>query len=194
MNKLEVRNHEGKPFYPEKYLKELLTETVIRRELQQYVKDHYDPKREQHADYLELEDTSLIKYVIRNAVKTFSILVQIAQPEIIRDFMHNQHKDSDLPLSMERIRDIRGLSQSFMSRQYQFLAPAIKSPGSMRRDWGREYVVPFTKKDLISENKGMFGFVYEIAIEPSYNQITSNYQPERTTCNDSEVCSFPNFP
>jgi hypothetical protein len=164
----------GSRYYvPEVKLQSVLSKAAIYQVLQQC--SNVQPQ----------ELTELTKLVDDGARKILGILLIIGHVGYIKTFIsedqfQQSQLDHRLPFELQKLEALLRPAHArlFFDRQWEFISPVF-SESVLRRQLDDHIILPFT--DDSYRDKGGFGMVYNIQLEPEQNLYGSNFQQVRST-------------
>ena len=154
-------NAYGRHFVPYGDLLNLMSRENVQKVLE-------DSTIERHS----IDETT--KTITKRAVRIFSILVLIGQPECILTFIKaDGHRqlciDDRLPFNLDILRDNFPddiMARRFHEKQKEFIVP-IFDRSALPRDFNGDTILPFLEDHPIGS--GGFGNVFKIKISPSHH-------------------------
>lgn len=166
LDALEIENFERRVFIPYKSVQKLFTKDVILSILSLSGIEFYDHKE-------------IVRVVLDDGLRIFATLCLIGEPGSIKRFLEvdhfsRGHLDSKLPildrLALNGVLDNDQTAQSFLRKQWIFLAPFFQADQS-HRTLDEHTVLPFVSREIIGS--GGFAKVYQVTVEASYQSISS---------------------
>ncbi|KAF8540172.1 hypothetical protein BDD12DRAFT_834625 [Trichophaea hybrida] len=150
---------DGRPFIPERPLKQILTESAIEE---------------------TLSDPQLTQLILEGGRRLLGILVLIRREDAVWRFLQRDHGqlqdlDSRLPLKLNNLKIIfgedggAGSAAAFFETQWRFLAPLLRNDRS-HRIFDDLTILPFVEREDWATSSG-FGDISKITICPIHQQL-----------------------
>ncbi|KAL4803120.1 kinase-like domain-containing protein [Aspergillus unguis] len=172
LQKLRVRNHEERPFYPNGTARDVFR--VDEERMNELFRTLLSP-----SDPTDRTISELVRWILRSASTTLAVILRIrpsGDSLILREFTdlvipnqillaHPKLTDEDLPISLSRAEALfPTLASEFFDTQFQFCAITLWKGGNfVYQDYRSQCPLPYKIQERIGG--GAFGQVYKVKIE-----------------------------